>query len=130
MSAASSAYDIASMQFCMHYAFESPSKARMMLENVSEALGRGRVFTGTGPNAKVLLAKFQDIPENQPRRFGNSVYQVEFERLSWKGMYGHKYRCFITDAVGWVPEYLAHWGAIETYAAFTLLVTSNYDAHC
>jgi mRNA (guanine-N7-)-methyltransferase len=47
-------YDNVSMQFCMHYAFESPSKARMMIENVSRYLRPGGVFIGTIPNADLL----------------------------------------------------------------------------
>jgi mRNA (guanine-N7-)-methyltransferase len=43
------------MQFCMHYAFESVPKARMMLENVSKHLRKGGVFLGTIPNADLLL---------------------------------------------------------------------------
>ena len=48
-------YDNVTMQFCMHYAFESASKARMMIENVSRYLRKGGVFMGTIPNAELLL---------------------------------------------------------------------------
>jgi hypothetical protein len=44
------------MQFCMHYAFESASKARMMIENVSRYLRKGGVFIGTIPSADLLLS--------------------------------------------------------------------------
>lgn len=44
------------MQFCMHYAFETASKARMMLENVSRYLRPGGVFFGTIPNPDSLMS--------------------------------------------------------------------------
>jgi mRNA (guanine-N7-)-methyltransferase len=48
-------YDNVSMQFCMHYAFESASKARMMMENVSRFLRPGGTFIGTIPDSDLLL---------------------------------------------------------------------------
>ena len=48
-------FDVVSMQFCMHYAFETVQKARCMLENVSRHLRTGGVFIGTIPNADILL---------------------------------------------------------------------------
>jgi mRNA (guanine-N7-)-methyltransferase len=50
----SSPFDVISMQFCMHYAFESVSKVRMMLENVARYLRVGGRFLGTIPNASLL----------------------------------------------------------------------------
>ena len=48
-------FDVVSMQFCMHYAFETEEKARMMLANVSTWLRAGGVFVGTVPNSTWLL---------------------------------------------------------------------------
>lgn len=48
-------FDVVSMQFCMHYAFETEPKARMMLENVSKYLRPGGVVIGTIPDADNLL---------------------------------------------------------------------------
>jgi mRNA (guanine-N7-)-methyltransferase len=50
-------FDMVTMMFCMHYAFESEEKARGMLRNVSGALKRGGRFIGTIPNSDVLSAK-------------------------------------------------------------------------
>ena len=50
-------FDIVTMMFCMHYAFESEEKARGMLKNVSGALKRGGRFIGCIPNSDVLSAK-------------------------------------------------------------------------
>ncbi len=49
-----SGFDIVSMMFCMHYAFESEQKARRMLENVSGALKKGGRFMGCIPNSDVI----------------------------------------------------------------------------
>lgn len=51
-------YDNVSMQFCMHYAFETAAKARMMVENVSRYLRPGGVFIGTIPDSDLLLWVF------------------------------------------------------------------------
>lgn len=48
-------FDVVSLQFCMHYAFESEAKTRVMLENVSTWLRKGGVFIGTVPNDALLL---------------------------------------------------------------------------
>lgn len=48
-------FDAVSMQFCMHYAFETEQKVRCMLENVGRYLRKGGIFIGTVPNADFLL---------------------------------------------------------------------------
>ncbi|RFU35089.1 hypothetical protein B7463_g1227, partial [Scytalidium lignicola] len=50
-------FDVVSMMFCMHYAFESEAKARMMLKNVAGALKKGGRFIGCIPNSDVLSDK-------------------------------------------------------------------------
>lgn len=49
-------FDTVSMQFCMHYAFETEEKARCMLGNVAHWLRPGGVFIGTIPNASELMS--------------------------------------------------------------------------
>ena len=53
-------FDVVTMQFCMHYAFQSVSKARMMLENVSRYLKRGGTFIGTIPDSVQLLCELNN----------------------------------------------------------------------
>ncbi|WVQ64811.1 uncharacterized protein L199_002980 [Kwoniella botswanensis] len=103
-------YDNVTMQFCMHYAFESASKVRMMIENVSRYLRKGGIFIGTIPNAELLLSKLNELPEDDEElRFGNSCYYVQFSERKHKGIYGHQYRFFLMDAVEDVPEYVVDW---------------------
>ncbi|KLT41949.1 guanine-N(7)-methyltransferase [Cutaneotrichosporon oleaginosum] len=101
-------YDNVSMQFCMHYAFETPAKARMMMENVSRYLKRGGVFIGTIPNSALLLHRLEELPEGE-LTFGNTCYHITFSEREHKGLYGHEYRFYLEDAVEDVPEYIVDW---------------------
>jgi mRNA (guanine-N7-)-methyltransferase len=47
-------FDVVSMMFCMHYAFESEEKARSMLRNVAGSLKKGGRLIGVVPNSDVL----------------------------------------------------------------------------
>ena len=59
-------FDVVSMMFCMHYAFESEAKARGMLRNVAGSLKKGGRFIGVIPNSDVLSAKV--VEEHHRRR--------------------------------------------------------------
>jgi mRNA (guanine-N7-)-methyltransferase len=50
-------WDMVTMMFCMHYAFESEEKAKGMLRNVSGALRKGGRFIGCIPNSDILTQK-------------------------------------------------------------------------
>merc|ERR1711964_741236 len=54
-------FDVVSMMFCMHYAFESEDKARQMLKNVAGALKKGGRFIGTIPNSDVLSGRVEQF---------------------------------------------------------------------
>ena len=54
----STPFDVVSMQFCMHYAFETEERARCMLDNVSRWLRSGGVLVGTIPNSGQLLCDY------------------------------------------------------------------------
>ncbi|KAK0640897.1 mRNA capping enzyme-domain-containing protein [Cercophora newfieldiana] len=47
-------FDVVSMMFCMHYAFESKEKACQMLQNVAGALRKGGRFIGCIPSSDVI----------------------------------------------------------------------------
>lgn len=47
-------FDVVSMMFSMHYAFENEKNARTMLRNVAGALKKGGRFIGCIPNSDVL----------------------------------------------------------------------------
>jgi mRNA (guanine-N7-)-methyltransferase len=54
-------FDVVSMMFCMHYAFESEEKARCMLKNVAGALKKGGRLIGCIPNSDVLSEKAREF---------------------------------------------------------------------
>ncbi|KAK9466614.1 mRNA capping enzyme-domain-containing protein [Lipomyces arxii] len=102
--------DVVTMQFCMHYAFETEAKARQMLENVSKSLRRGGKFIGTIPNSDVILEHIDKLPPGE-KEWGNSVYSVRFfddppRNGRFSPPYGHRYLFFLEDAVEDVPEYV------------------------
>lgn len=53
-------WDMVTMMFCMHYAFESEAKAKGMLRNVAGALKKGGRFIGCIPNSDILSGKVMD----------------------------------------------------------------------
>ncbi|KNZ53110.1 mRNA cap guanine-N7 methyltransferase [Puccinia sorghi] len=110
-------FQAVSLQFCMHYAFESEAKARTMMENVSKYLVTGGVMIGTIPDPDLLLNEWErcshESNEDQPS-FGNSVYQIRFpypltSREQLDQVYGHRYSFYLQDAVEDVPEYFVLW---------------------
>ncbi|KAK3316170.1 mRNA capping enzyme-domain-containing protein [Apodospora peruviana] len=50
-------FDVVSMMFCMHYAFETEEKARQMLQNVAGALKKGGRLIGCIPSSDVIANK-------------------------------------------------------------------------
>jgi mRNA (guanine-N7-)-methyltransferase len=48
-------FDVVTMQFCMHYAFETESAVHQMLDNVARYLRKGGRFIGTIPNPDFLM---------------------------------------------------------------------------
>ncbi|KAG2364488.1 mRNA capping enzyme-domain-containing protein [Suillus spraguei] len=111
-------FDVVSMQFCMHYAFETAQKARCMLKNVSEWLRPGGIFLGTIPNADQLLARLDQLPaDSEDLSFGNSVYKIRFEERTSRPLFGHRYYFYLRDAVENVPEYIVEWDNFVQMAA-------------
>ncbi|KAI1493908.1 mRNA capping enzyme [Biscogniauxia mediterranea] len=141
-----SGFDIVSMMFCMHYAFESEEKARMMLQNVSSALKKGGRFIGCIPNSDVIgdrVTKFNEritakksgsAEESGPAsddkeegeaeetaEWGNELYRVRFpgktpEDGVFRPPFGWKYSFFLDEAVEEVPEYVVPWEAFRAIA--------------
>lgn len=56
-------FDVVSMMFCMHYAFESEAKARQMLKNVAGALKKGGRLIGCIPSSDVLSERVRKFNE-------------------------------------------------------------------
>ncbi|KAL9603729.1 MAG: hypothetical protein Q9179_002106 [Wetmoreana sp. 5 TL-2023] len=58
-------FDVVSMMFCMHYAFEDEWKTRGILQNIAGALKKGGRFIGTIPNSDVIGAKVREFHKQQ-----------------------------------------------------------------
>ncbi|KAG8904073.1 phosphatidylinositol-4- kinase [Tulasnella sp. 403] len=109
-------FDVVSMQFCMHYAFETEAKVRMMLDNVTKYLRPGGVFIGTIPNDQLMLQHLAELPPNATDlSWGNGVYTIRFDNRT-RSTYGQRYSFFLKDAVDNVPEYVVHWPEFEKLA--------------
>ncbi|KAL7751023.1 mRNA cap guanine-N7 methyltransferase [Sorochytrium milnesiophthora] len=102
----SARFDVVSMQFCMHYAFETEAQVRQMLANVTSNLSPGGRFIGTTTNAQAILQRLLAV---DGLSFGNSIYNIRFESKDDCPIYGHRLFFTLQDAVEDCPEYLAHW---------------------
>lgn len=131
-------FDVVSMMFCMHYAFESEAKCRQMMKNVAGALKIGGRFIGTIPHSDVISARVtgqdKDHPTPQPpgpdqdpeqkegvKEWGNSIYRVKFTKPPprngvFRPTYGWEYYFFLEEAVEEVPEYVVPWEAFRGIA--------------
>ncbi|KAK9727997.1 mRNA cap guanine-N7 methyltransferase [Basidiobolus ranarum] len=106
-------FDVVSMQFCLHYSFETEDKARMMLKNVSQNLRTGGTFIGTLPDAYWIVKKLKAV---DGLSFGNHIYKIEFDQKETFPTYGHKYWFTLEDAIDNCPEYLVHFPTFEKLA--------------
>ncbi|EEB08863.1 P-TEFb-cap methyltransferase Pcm1 [Schizosaccharomyces japonicus yFS275] len=111
-------FDIVSLQFCMHYAFESEALARQMLENVSSVLPRGGIMVGTIPSSDRISYRASKMAPGT-LQFGNAIYHVRFEsppNLSFRPPFGNKYFFYLEDAVSDVPEFVVPFEAFRALA--------------
>ena len=53
-------FDVVSMMFSMHYAFENEERVRMMLRNVAGSLKKGGRFVGVVPNSDAIATKIRE----------------------------------------------------------------------
>ncbi|CAG8516916.1 10177_t:CDS:2 [Diversispora eburnea] len=95
-------FDVVSMQFCLHYSFETEEKAKMALQNISSNLKKGGSFIGTSLRPDQL-------------EFGNSIYSIRFEQKNHFPTFGHKYWFNLEDAINDCPEYLVHFPTFKRY---------------
>lgn len=126
-------FDVVTMMFCMHYAFESESRCRTMLRNVAGSLKKGGRFIGTIPSSDIISARVQgkhldeeakkelDKGEHGVREWGNGIYRVRFAEEpprsgTFRPPWGWRYSFFLEEAVEEVPEYVVPWEAFRAIA--------------
>jgi SAM-dependent methyltransferase len=69
-------FDMVSLSYAFHYAFETEATLRRMLQNISDRLRPGGCFVCTVPDARVLLSRLKSTNELQ---FGNDLYTFDFK---------------------------------------------------
>jgi len=72
-------FDVVSMQFCLHYGWDSETSARTMLSNVARWLRPGGSFIGTIPDDDTLFGRLHALEDPAALKFGNENYSVEFD---------------------------------------------------
>lgn len=106
--------DLVSVQFALHYGFESVSQAERMLDNIAECLRPGGYFIATLPDAAVIMRRLRR-QSRDGRSFGNSLYQVAFDGGDGDSMtrdppalFGTRYDFYLKGVVD-CPEFLVYW---------------------
>lgn len=103
--------DCVSIQFSFHYAWETESKVRTVLTNITKSLRPGGTFIGTIPSSDFIREKIVKKEFYEDRTFGNDLYHVRFENDPpedgvFRSPFGNRYDYFLRDAVDDVPEYV------------------------
>lgn len=102
--------DCVSIQFALHYAFETEDKVNTLLKNVSKSLKPGGTFIGTIPLSDFIKEKILK-KEYDNKKFGNDLYLVTFHDEPpvdgiFRPPFGNGYNFSLTDAIDDVPEYV------------------------
>lgn len=106
--------DNVSVQFSLHYAFETEDKIKCLINNISKSLKTGGKFVGTIPSSEFIKYKINKEmkPDQERFSFGNELYKVEFhDKPPEDGdfnefPFGNGYNYSLTDAIDNVPEYV------------------------
>ncbi|CCE90536.1 mRNA (guanine-N7)-methyltransferase TDEL_0B04070 [Torulaspora delbrueckii] len=116
--------DLVSVQFCLHYAFETEEKARRALLNVSKSLKVGGHFFGTLPDSEFIRYKLNKFDKTVEKpSWGNSIYKVTFENNEYAkndhefpSPFGQMYTYWLEDAIDNVPEYVVPFETLRSLA--------------
>ena len=116
-------FNVVSCQFALHYSFETETKARQALQNISLALAKGGHFFGTCPNSNWIVYVFDTDDRKKLRsiqglHFGNAVYSITFDQKDEYPLFGHRYRFDLMDAIDDCPEYLIHFPTLVKHVFF------------
>ncbi|KAE8453206.1 mRNA cap guanine-N7 methyltransferase [Mollisiaceae sp. DMI_Dod_QoI] len=97
-------FDVVSMMFCMHYAFESEDKARRMLKNVAGALKKGGRFIGTIPNSDILTANVKQFNDRMAAKTKEAKSEANGKEEEDKEEDGEVEEGEAEESAGWGNE--------------------------
>jgi len=124
-------FDVASVQFALHYAFFNEQVARSAVKNAAAALRPGGKFVGTTVDASVMVKRLR---QNKGLGFGNSVYRAVFsEQHASKrfdqsdGAFGIEYEFTLSDAIDGCKEWLVHKATLQRIAQEEGLDLTHWD---
>ncbi|KCV73349.1 hypothetical protein H696_00888 [Fonticula alba] len=106
-------FDLVNCQFALHYAWESETKARQMLKNVSQRLKPGGYFVGTIPNADWIV---KNARQKGTAKIGNDIFSITLDDPEHFGPFASRYVYFLEDAVDNVPEFLIPINVLQALA--------------
>lgn len=103
--------DLVSVQFALHYGFESVQQAERLLQNVSDRLRPGGYFIATVPDGHAIMARLQRAGGSQ---FGNQLFQVKLREPDQQppSLFGAQYDFFLEGVVD-CPEFLVFLPLLE-----------------
>jgi mRNA (guanine-N7-)-methyltransferase len=136
-------FDIVSTQFAIHYMFESQTKLRAFLRNVTDRLEEDGVFIGTTVDADRVVCKIREAGSAKNLTVGNDYYSIVFGQDTFKkrdSAFGIKYYFYLLESVGktaftdgrpiYVPEYLVPFEAlIEMALEYGLVLDKKMNFH-
>jgi hypothetical protein len=88
-------FDLANIQFAIHYFFESPQKLDGLLKNIDENLKNGGCFIGTCFDGQRVIDFLKDVPEGKEKN-----YTVE----NYKAIAIRKEFSLLEDEFEWTPD--------------------------
>jgi hypothetical protein len=81
---ASEGFDVCSIQFAIHYMFESQETLHNFLQNVSEVTKEGGYFIGTSYDGEKLFNMIKNIPENDSKIIMATDEKTGYSKRIWE----------------------------------------------
>lgn len=118
-------FDTVSLQFCLHYGWDTYAHADLMLDNIAKYLRVGGKFIATFPDCYELHSRLTEAVAKDPsaKSFGNTFYNVSFDEVNRTEddhihfePFGQRYTFALTDAIDEVAEFVVDWRELEEMA--------------
>lgn len=112
-------FEVISLQFSIHYAFESEKTFTTLLNSIKRAATKGTAVIITTIDQSRILSHYNDkLVTNKPCGYckkkemcvGNSLFHIELENIKANKVFGDAYTFFLKDAVNKCEEFLVPCG--------------------